>query len=120
MAKFKNEEITTIIFLGDPIMPGYLMDAATTQEYYPEWIFTGTVLTDTNVLARGWNERADDAGVRHLAARGAGRARAAGRDASSTAGTSARARCRPRRTSTRSRPRRPASSCAASTWPART
>ena len=55
MAKFKNEEITTIIFLGDPIMPGYLMDAATTQEYYPEWIITGTVLTDTNVLARGWN-----------------------------------------------------------------
>jgi hypothetical protein len=55
MAKFKNEEITTIIFLGDPIMPGYLMDAATTQEYYPEWIITGTALTDTNVLARGWN-----------------------------------------------------------------
>ncbi len=42
--------------------------------------------------------RADDAGVRHLATRGAGRARAAGRDASSISGTSARARSRPRRT----------------------
>ena len=120
MAKFKNEEITTIIFLGDPIMPGYLMDAATTQEYYPEWIITGTVLTDTNVLARGWNpaQMTQAFGISQLAA--PVDQRAAGRDHASTAGTSARARRRPRRTSTRcSRPRRRASSCAASTWPAR-
>lgn len=52
MAKFKQEGITTVVFLGDPIMPIYLTQAATEQEYFPEWIFTGTVLTDTNVMAR--------------------------------------------------------------------
>jgi hypothetical protein len=56
MAKYKNEGITTIYFLGDPIMPTFLMNAATAQEYFPEWIFTGTALTDTNVLARGWDD----------------------------------------------------------------
>ena len=118
MAKFKNEEITTIIFLGDPIMPGYLMDAATTQEYYPEWIITGTVLTDTNVLARGWNpaQMTQAFGISQLAAPVARELQDAtvivsvvlrrGRD-------TARAELR-----TRSRPRRWASSCAASTWPA--
>ena len=57
MAKYKSEDITTIFFLGDPIMPQYLMAAATAQEYFPEWIFTGTALTDTNILARGWDKQ---------------------------------------------------------------
>ena len=56
------------------------MAAATEQEYFPEWIFTGTALTDTNILARGWDPSADDAGVRHLAARGAVGPGPAGRD----------------------------------------
>jgi hypothetical protein len=55
MAKFKQEGITTVVFLGDPIMPIYLTAAATEQEYYPEWIFTGTVLTDTNTMARQYD-----------------------------------------------------------------
>lgn len=52
ITKFKQDGITTILFLGDPIMPIHLTRAATEQEYYPEWIFTGTALTDTNVLGR--------------------------------------------------------------------
>jgi hypothetical protein len=55
MAEYKSEGITTVVFLGDPIMPGYLTDAATELEYFPEWLFTGTALTDTNVLAREWD-----------------------------------------------------------------
>jgi hypothetical protein len=55
IAQYKAEGITTIMFFGDPLMPGYLMDAATDQEYFPEWIFTGTALTDTNVMGRQWN-----------------------------------------------------------------
>jgi hypothetical protein len=57
MAKFKSEGITTILFLGDPIMPQYLTQAATAQEYFPEWVFTGTALTDTNILARLWDKQ---------------------------------------------------------------
>jgi hypothetical protein len=55
IAQFKSEGINTIVFLGDPFMPTYLTEAATAQDYYPEWIFTGTALTDTNVLARQWD-----------------------------------------------------------------
>ena len=55
IAQFKAEGINSIVFLGDPFMPGYLTEAATAQEYYPEWIFTGTALTDTNTLARTWD-----------------------------------------------------------------
>ncbi|HET8619042.1 MAG TPA: hypothetical protein VFM27_08790 [Acidimicrobiales bacterium] len=56
IAKYKSEGVTTIVFLGDPFMPGYLTTAATEQDYHPEWIFTGTALTDTNVLARTWDQ----------------------------------------------------------------
>jgi hypothetical protein len=55
IAQFKAEGINSIVFMGDPFMPGYLTDAATAQEYYPEWIFTGTALTDSNVFAREWD-----------------------------------------------------------------
>jgi hypothetical protein len=57
VAKFKAEDITTVQFLGDPIMPMFLMTAATEQSWFPEWIFTGTVLTDTNFFARQYDPR---------------------------------------------------------------
>lgn len=56
IAQFKANKITTIVFLGDPIMPIYLTKAAEQQNYHPEWIFTGTALTDTNVLARQYDQ----------------------------------------------------------------
>ena len=52
MAKMKETGVTTVIFLGDPIMPIYLTEAATALDYYPEWVITGTVLTDTSALGR--------------------------------------------------------------------
>ena len=55
VAKLKESGATTIIFLGDPIMPIYLTQAATEQEYFPEWVVTGTVLTDSNVFARRYD-----------------------------------------------------------------
>ncbi len=56
VAKFKQEEITTVVFIGDPIMPIYLTSAATEQEYFPEWIFTGTTLTDSNTFGRQYDQ----------------------------------------------------------------
>lgn len=55
IAKMKEAGVTTISFLGDPIMPGYLTRAATAEDYYPEWIVAGTVLTDTTALGRTYD-----------------------------------------------------------------
>ncbi len=56
MAKMKSAGVTTIIFAGDPLMPIYLTNAAQAIDYHPEWIFTGTVLTDTNSFGRLYNQ----------------------------------------------------------------
>jgi hypothetical protein len=56
VAQLKEKEVTTVIFLGDMLMPSYLTRAATAQNYYPEWIITGTVLTDTTTMGRGYDQ----------------------------------------------------------------
>lgn len=55
IARMKEAGVTTISFLGDPIMPSYLTAAATAEDYYPEWIVAGTVLTDTTALGRTYD-----------------------------------------------------------------
>jgi len=57
VAQLKEAGVTSVIFLGDPIMPIYLTQAATDQNYFPEWIITGTVLTDTSALGRNYDQR---------------------------------------------------------------
>ncbi|GIU85212.1 MAG: hypothetical protein KatS3mg008_1987 [Acidimicrobiales bacterium] len=57
IAKMKSQEITTIVFIGDPIMPTYLTQAATKQEYFPEWVIVGGVLVDTNVMGRVYDQK---------------------------------------------------------------
>lgn len=71
IAKMKAAGVTSIVFLGDPIMPISLTQQATAQEYFPEWIVTGTVLTDTTVLGRFYDQKqwAHAFGISSLAAR---------------------------------------------------
>jgi hypothetical protein len=57
IARLKEKKVTTVIFLGDPLMPIYLTKAATDQDYFPEWIITGTVLTDTTTFGRQYDQR---------------------------------------------------------------
>lgn len=57
IAKLKDAGVTTVVFLGDPVMPIYLTQTATKQNYFPEWIVTGTVLTDTTALARNYDPK---------------------------------------------------------------
>ncbi len=57
IAKLKAKHVTTVIFLGDPIMPINLTKTATQQNYFPEWIITGTVLTDTTTLGRLYDKK---------------------------------------------------------------
>ncbi len=53
----KQAQATTVIFVGDPIMPIYLTKACAALDYYPEWVITGTVFTDTSTLGRYYNQK---------------------------------------------------------------
>ena len=54
--KLKASGATSIIFAGDPIMPIYLTKACADIDYFPEWIITGIVLTDTSALGRYYDQ----------------------------------------------------------------
>ena len=71
IAKMKAEGVTTVMFLGDPLMPIYLTQQATAQDYHPEWVIAGTVFTDTTALGRLYDQGqwAHAFGVSNLSAR---------------------------------------------------
>ena len=48
----KADGVTTVVFLGDPLMPKFLTSQAASQDYHPEWVITGTAFTDTTAAAR--------------------------------------------------------------------
>ncbi len=54
--KLKTSGATSVVFAGDPIMPIYLTKACAAIGYFPEWIITGIVLTDTSALGRYYNQ----------------------------------------------------------------
>jgi hypothetical protein len=54
--KLKSIGATSIIFTGDPIFPNYLTHDMTKQGYFPEWIMAGTVLADTNIFGRTFDQ----------------------------------------------------------------
>ncbi len=57
IAKLKAAGVTSVIFSGDPIAPQTLTRAATAQNYFPEWIISGSVLTDTAAFGRTYDQR---------------------------------------------------------------
>lgn len=56
MTRFKNDGVTTVIFTGDPIMPASFTKEATAQDYFPEWILGPSVLADTAIFARTFDQ----------------------------------------------------------------
>ncbi|MGO8824278.1 MAG: hypothetical protein ACLQU9_03450 [Acidimicrobiales bacterium] len=54
--KLRSSGATSVIFAGDPIMPIYLTKACADIGYFPEWIITGIVLTDTSTLGRYYDQ----------------------------------------------------------------
>lgn len=56
IGRLKRDGVTTVVFLGDPLMPRLLTQQATKQEYHPEWIFTGTAFTDTSAVGRLYDQ----------------------------------------------------------------
>jgi hypothetical protein len=55
MARMKAAGVTTILFRGDPVAPANLTRAATSQDYFPEWVVDGANLVDSTVFARTYD-----------------------------------------------------------------
>jgi hypothetical protein len=56
IAKLRAAGVTSIIFDGDPIAPQTLTRAAANQGYHPEWILSGSALSDTAVFGRTYDQ----------------------------------------------------------------
>jgi hypothetical protein len=52
----KERNVTTILCGCDPILPVFLSGVANRENYYPEFIITGTALTDADIVAQLWNQ----------------------------------------------------------------
>jgi hypothetical protein len=55
--RLKQKNATSILFTGDPIFPIFLTKEMTKEKYFPEWVMSGTVLADTNVFARQFDQQ---------------------------------------------------------------
>ncbi len=54
--RLKTAGVTSVVFAGDPISPAIFTKEATRQLYFPEWIITGSALTDTVIFARTFDQ----------------------------------------------------------------
>jgi hypothetical protein len=71
ITRMKEAGVTSVIINGDPIAPREITNEATAQNYFPEWIVTGSVLIDTTAFARTYDQQqwANAFGISNLAAR---------------------------------------------------
>jgi hypothetical protein len=57
ITQLKEAGVTTVIFLGDFLMPQFLTVEATAQDYFPEWILGPNLLADTTIFGRTYDQR---------------------------------------------------------------
>ena len=71
ITRMKEAGVTSLIIEGDPSTPAIFTQAATDQEWFPEWIIGGSALTDTSAFARTYDQEqwAHAFGISSLAAR---------------------------------------------------
>ena len=69
--KFVQAGVTSIICICDPFGPIFFTQEATRQAYLPEWIVTGSALTDTSFFARLYDQQqwSHAFGISYLTAR---------------------------------------------------
>lgn len=48
--------VTSVVLNADPLFPIFLTKEATRQAYFPEWLMTGTALTDTTFFGRTYDQ----------------------------------------------------------------
>lgn len=72
IARLKEEGVTSVLFSGDPLSPKNFTTEATNQNYFPEWIITGTSLVDSTTFGRTYDQQQwkHAFGVSQLFARG--------------------------------------------------
>jgi hypothetical protein len=56
IAKLKSEGITTVLCGCDPVFPIFLTQKAAEQGYTPEWLVTGTALTDQDLVGQLYDQ----------------------------------------------------------------
>ncbi len=56
ITKFKDAGVTTVIYTGDPLTPASFTTEATKQDYSPEWVLGPSVLGDTTIFARTYDQ----------------------------------------------------------------
>lgn len=57
IAKLQSDGVTTLFCGCDPIIPVFLSGVAARQGYFPEFIVTGTALTDQDIVGQLWNQQ---------------------------------------------------------------
>lgn len=55
LSRMKSRGVTSIVYTGDPLAPQTLTENATAQDYFPEWIISGSALVDTTIFARTYD-----------------------------------------------------------------
>jgi Periplasmic binding protein len=73
ITRLKEAGVTSLIIQGDPSTPALFTQAATAQEWFPEWIIGGSALMDTTAFARSYDQEqwSHAFGISSLAARSA-------------------------------------------------
>jgi len=56
LARMKDRGVTSIVFRGDPLAPQTLTEQATQQDYFPEWVLSGSILVDTTIFGRTYDQ----------------------------------------------------------------
>lgn len=56
IARMKEAGVTTIILSVDPLIPANITKEATAQDYFPEWIIGPSVLADTTIFGRTFDQ----------------------------------------------------------------
>jgi len=71
IARMKSKGVNSLMFSGDPLMPIFLTKEATAQVYNPEWVISGSALTDTAFFARTYDAQQwrNAFGISYLTAR---------------------------------------------------
>ena len=57
IARLASNDVTTVLFSGDPVAPISLTQEATAQGWFPEWVVTGTGYTETTAFARLYDQQ---------------------------------------------------------------
>jgi hypothetical protein len=56
ISQMKQAGVTSVVFDGDPLAPQTLTKIAAQQNYFPEWIITGSLLVDTQAFSRTYDQ----------------------------------------------------------------